>query len=237
MKYLGSKDRYAKYLLHYMLFDREPGQPYVELFAGGMNVIDKVKGQRIANDINPYLIEMFKMLCTGWQPPKVVTREEYEHIKNHKIIYPYYLVGYVGFCCSYSGKFFGGYANESETKLQTIRKYQDEARRNLLKQVHKLQGVEFVNLSYEAVTLPPRSIIYCDPPYEGTTEYFNGKFDSPKLFDFLRLKKAEGHTIFLTEYKAPADFKLVVKLNAISSLSANGTGGGAKKSIEKLFTL
>jgi DNA adenine methylase len=236
MKYMGSKDRYAKYLLHWILFDRKPGQWYVELFAGGMNIIDKVSGNRIANDINPYLIALFKALATGWEPPIEISREEYLIIRDNKENYEPHFIGYVGFCCAYSGVFFGGYSGKTKTKVGE-RDYQAEARKNILRQKQRLETVIFHNLNYSDVILPDKSIIYCDPPYQNTSEYHNKNFDSGKFFDFLRQKKKEGHTIFLTEYDAPQDFKLLVKLNASSSLSANGKSGGRKKSTEKLFTL
>lgn len=49
MKYVGSKNRYAKYILPIILANRGDSV-YVEPFAGGMNLIDKVSGRRIAND-------------------------------------------------------------------------------------------------------------------------------------------------------------------------------------------
>lgn len=39
--------------------------PYVEPFCGGCNTIDKVKGLRIGNDKNKFLISMWKCLCNG----------------------------------------------------------------------------------------------------------------------------------------------------------------------------
>ena len=52
---MGSKNRYAKEILPIILKDRYDGQWYVEPFAGGFNVIDKVKGNRMANDSNYYV--------------------------------------------------------------------------------------------------------------------------------------------------------------------------------------
>ena len=68
MKYMGSKSRIAKYILPIILKDRKDDQYYVEPFCGGCNMIDKVGGNRIANDNNPYLIQMWKALIDGWQP-------------------------------------------------------------------------------------------------------------------------------------------------------------------------
>lgn len=44
MKYMGSKNRYAKEILPLILKDRKENQWYVEPFVGGANVIDKVGG-------------------------------------------------------------------------------------------------------------------------------------------------------------------------------------------------
>ena len=71
MKYLGSKARIAKEILPIILRNRKENQYYVEPFAGGMNSICEVKGNRIANDINEYLISMWKELIKGWIPDKI----------------------------------------------------------------------------------------------------------------------------------------------------------------------
>jgi len=58
MRYMGSKQRFLNGILPIILQGRENNQYYVEPFAGGMNVICEVSGNRIANDKNHYLIEM-----------------------------------------------------------------------------------------------------------------------------------------------------------------------------------
>ena len=62
MKYMGSKWRIAKHILPIILEGRKDGQYYVEPFCGGCNIIDKVPGNRIANDGNPYLIALCVLL-------------------------------------------------------------------------------------------------------------------------------------------------------------------------------
>ena len=57
MKYMGSKNRIAKYILPIMLESRTKGMTWVEPFVGGANMIDKVDGERIGADLNKYLIE------------------------------------------------------------------------------------------------------------------------------------------------------------------------------------
>lgn len=233
---MGSKARIKKEILPIILKDRKENQYFVDLFAGGMNLIESVDGNRIANDLNYYLIEMWRLLLNGWTPKPFYDRELYNKVKNNKDDYPAYLVGWIGFNCSYSGKFFGGFAGEVNTKIGTVRNYQEEALKNTLKQVENLKGVSLCNVNYYKLAIPPNSIIYLDPPYKNTTKYF-ADFDHDKFYDYCRKKKKEGHQIFVSEYEMPEDFTCVWEKEVKSSLSANGKTGGSKISTEKLFTL
>ena len=236
MKYMGSKARIKKEILPIILKDRKENQYFVDLFACGMNLIDSVDGNRIANDLNYYLIEMWRLLLNGWIPKPFYDREFYNKIKNNKDDYPAYLVGWIGFNCSYSGKFFRGFAGKVNTKVGTIRNYQEEALKNVLKQVGNLRNVKLRNENYFELLIPADSIIYLDPPYKNTTKYFSD-FDHDHFYEYCRQKKKEGHTIFISEYEMPEDFICVWEKEVKSSLSANGKIGGSKVSNEKLFTL
>jgi DNA adenine methylase len=201
MKYMGSKSRIAKDILSIILQNYIPGQWYVEPFASGMNMICEVNiPNRLANDSNFYLIEMWKSLMNGWQPPKI-NKEEYFKIKSSKDFYPPELVGWVGFNCSYSGKWFGGFAGETKTKIGTIRDYQAEATKNVLVQIDKMKGVQFKNENYLDLKFPANSIIYCDPPYEGTTKYHD-KFNHGDFWDWVR-KTSKENSVYISEYNAP----------------------------------
>lgn len=229
---MGSKNRIAKYLLPIILKDRKEGQWYVEPFVGGANMIDKVDGNRIGGEYNKYIANMWIELEKGWIPKSNYTKEDYTFIKNNKdkVLHE---TGYVGINCSYSGKWFGGYAGIVETK-EGLRNYQDEAFRNTLTQIPNLKGVKFIHSSYDQLEIPSNSIIYCDPPYEGTAKY-KDDFDHKKFWNWCREKSKEGHQVFISEYKAPEDFECIWSQEVKSSLSANGKIGGNKVSIEKLF--
>jgi len=230
---MGSKARFSKEILLIVLKDRTDDQWYIEPFAGGMNMICEVDGKRIANDIHYHLIEMWKALCNGWKPHKI-SSNTYHIVRLNREQYEPHIVGWVGFNCSYSGKWFGGFAGETKTKIGTIRDYQTEAINNVAKQVEKMKGVIFQNKPYYELELPPNSIVYCDPPYEGTTKYAN-EFDHNLFWNWVRNISKQGHTVFVSEYNAPADFVCVWEKEAKSSLSANGKIGGNKLSVEKLF--
>lgn len=230
MKYMGSKNRFAKELLPIILKDRTNGQYYVEPFAGGMNLIDKVDGNRIANDIHTELIEMWKALVYDlWQPPINVSEEDYKNAKNNKTKISKALNGYIGFN-SYGGKWYAGYRRDKQGK----RDYWREHYNNIMKQVLKLKDVKFTNCSFTDLDIPKNSIIYCDPPYEGTTKY-NNKFDHILFWDWVRTKSKQGNKVYVSEYNAPNDFVCVWQKDAKSTFSANGVVGGTKKSTERLF--
>ena len=81
---MGSKARFTKEILPIILKDRKPEQWYVEPFAGGMNAICEVQGNRIANDVHYHLIQMWRELVGGWIPKKY-TREEHKQIEKIRI--------------------------------------------------------------------------------------------------------------------------------------------------------
>ena len=230
MKYMGSKARHAKEMLPIILKDRKEGQWYVEPFVGGCNMIDKVSGNRIGADVHEYLIAMWQAVSVGWFPDKsVITEESYQQIKNNKDV-DKALTGFVGFACSFGGKWFGGWRRDGAG----VRDYVSEAVNNAAKQFSKLKGVKFYCCTYDNLAIiPPNSIIYCDPPYKGTTKY-KDDFNHDKFYGWCRDKRKEGHTVFVSEYWMPDDFTCVWQKEVNSSLAKDT---GSKKAVEKLFTL
>jgi len=239
MKYMGSKARIANDILPIILKDRKPEQYFVDLFAGGMNIIDKVDGNRIANDINPYLIEFWKGLQKGrlgaMDIPKAIydnARNEYNKKTANSI--DFFTIGWIGFMGSANGRFFeGGYSGISNTTIGTQRDYISESIRNILKQMPLIDGIVFNNLDYRQLEIPSNSIVYCDKPYEDTKKYSHS-FNHKEFWDWAR-KESKKNKVFISEYQAPKDFECVWEKEVKSSLSANGIIGGSKVSTERLF--
>ena len=227
MKYMGSKRRYARELLPIILEGRQNSQHYVEPFVGGFNMIDKVQGRRIASDKNKYLISLFVAIQSGWEPPSQVEESLYLNIKNNKDDFPEHLVGFIGFGCSYGGKWFGGFARGDG------RNYADESKRNLMRQAEFIKGITIVNTSYDHLHIPEDSIIYCDPPYEGTTGY-GDEFNHKGFWAWCEEKAISGNTVFVSEYNAPTNWIEVWSKKVFNSLDKDT---GSKTGIEKLFTL
>ena len=232
MKYAGSKARIFKKIMPLILDGRSENQPYVEPFLGGANSMQFVGGIRIGGEFNKYIAKMWIDLLDGVTMP-VLTKDHYNQVKNNKDAYEDSYVGWVGVACSYSGKWFGGFAGKVETKGGE-RDYQAEAHKNLEKQLPLLSGLQVNNCSYDELHIPDNSIIYCDPPYADTLKY-KDDFNSIEFWEWARKKAEQGHKVLVSEYKAPDDFVCVWEQEVKSSLSANGKSGGSKKSIEKLF--
>lgn len=227
MQYMGSKAAIAHKLLPFMLTHRADGMPWVEPFVGGANMIDKVGGIRIGCDTHKYLIALLYAVQNGWTPPTCVTKHEYDYIKKNTNEFPDYLVGFVGFLCSFGGKWWGGYA--SNTKGDN---YAARGSRVLIKQATKLQGVTFTNQSYDTLELQEKSIIYCDPPYSGTTSY-KDVFNHDTFWEWCRQRNRDGHILFVSEYSAPDDFSIVTEIMHKTKLDKNSQ----YTRTEKLFTL
>lgn len=232
MKYMGSKARFAKDLLPIILKDRKPNQTYFEPFAGGMNMIDKVDGIRIANDQHQELMAMWEELINqNWDPPHFVSEEDYKHIKYNQDQYPKHLVGYVGFN-SFGGKWFAGYRRDKEGK----RDYWGEHYRNITKQVPNLEGIVLSCKSYLQLEIPKQSIIYCDPPYATTTQY-RDSFNHEEFWDWCRQQSKAGHQVFISEYNAPDDFKCIWEKGSKTTFSWHVEHLSTKESVERLFVL
>lgn len=232
MKFMGSKSKIAKHIIP-IITKNIGDRTYIEPFAGGMNVIDKVKvnGRVIAADIHPQLISMWNALQAGWLPPESVSRDDYYRCKNEDE--SPHVVGWVGFNTSYCGRYFEGYAGKVVTKDGLERDYYAEARRNVLAQLESLKKVEFIQASYLDLHIPDNSVVYCDPPYNGTKKYRHN-IDHDQFWQWVREKSA-NNDVYVSEYEAPSDFVCVWKKEVSSSLRANGVIHGAKSNIERLF--
>ena len=230
MKYMGSKNRIAKHLLPIMLENRND-RTWVEPFVGGANMIDKVDGKRIGADLNEYLIAFWKALQQGWTPPKNIDKDLYDSIRVSKEKYPMELVACVGFCFTYSAKWFGGFIGNTKDVVCKGRDRIGESYRAVEKAIKSSNGIDFIHSSYQDLDIPNNSLIYCDPPYEGTTKYKDG-FSHTEFWEWCRQKTKEGHQVFISEYNAPKDFKSIYSKEVNSSLTKDT---GSKKANEQLF--
>lgn len=197
---------------------------YIEPFAGAFGMISNIKYERrIAIDKDKYIIELIKAVRDGWVPPTNITKEQYKELRTLKET-DLALVGFVGYGCSFGGKWFGGFARSGN------RNHVEESCRNLLKMRHLLQGIDIRIGSYQDMDAFENAVIYCDPPYSGTTKY-KTKFDHEQFWQWVR-EQSKINYVYVSEYNAPSDFKIIWTKEHGCSLH---NGDKHKQSLEKLF--
>jgi len=234
MKYMGSKNRIVKFVLPIMIKEaNEKGiTTWIEPFVGGANMIDKVPSnfQRIGIDYNPHTIEaLIAIRDLVDELPTEVSEEYYKEIKNSE---PEPITSLIRFGCSFGGKFENGFARSFDNKGNK-RNHWQEAVRNAQKQSPNLQGVKLINGSYDEYSDFENCLIYCDPPYEGTTSYKTGSFDHSKFWQWCR-DMSKKNVVFISEYKAPDDF-ICLWEGEIKTNFASQRDGATHKAVEKLF--
>ena len=236
IKYVGSKNRISKEIAPIIqkCIDDNNIKTYFEPFVGGANMIDKIKcDKRIGNDIHKELIALFKQLQTGWKPPMHISEDEYNDVRLNRDNYPDYYVGLVGFNATFGSKYFGGYARGFKADKITPRDIPNEAIRNLMEQVPKIQDVKFICDDYLTLneTNMNNWVIYCDPPYQDTTKYVTGGFEYDTFWQWVR-DTSKNNYVFVSEYNAPKDFECIWQKNVTTSLKVHEH----ENRVEKLFT-
>lgn len=235
MRYQGGKSRIAKQIAEIITNissqrerERESSLTFVSLFCGSCSVESKVVGfdKKILNDKHEYLIEMFNGVKNGYELPENISEEEYKSIRENKDV-DKVLSGFVGFGCSFGGKWYGGYARN-----KTGTNYAAQSKRSLLKDMNTLMDVEFICKDYRDVELPNECIVYADPPYNKTTGYGKEKFNSEDFWEYMR-EISKSHIVFISEQNAPDDFTSIWEKPFTRTLDVNKEN--QFKVTEKLF--
>jgi DNA adenine methylase len=207
----------------------------VEPFVGAAKVLAHVRSpRRIASDIQPGLIAMWRALANGWTPPRDVTEAEYIAVRErYDLTDP--LTTFVGYGCSFGGKWFAGYARG--TRRGTTQNYARLAARALARIQGALAGVEWHCGDYREAPVPYGSVVYADPPYAGTTGFRTGEFNSEEFWEHCRmLSTKRAARVYVSEFAAPADFECVWSLDTFHNLGSGVNAMVGTRRTEKLFT-
>ena len=227
MQYMGGKSRISKQIAEILNSAINRDTPFVSLFCGSCAIESKVQADvKILNDKHPYLIAMWQALQNGWMPPDVVTKEEYYRVKANMDENPA-LTGFVGFGCSFGGKWWGGYAKDKRGD-----DYCGQAKRGLLKDLVGIQSATFTCLDYHDVEIPDGAVVYCDPPYINTTGYTVGQFDTNEFWEYMR-QLSKQCDVYISEESAPDDFECIWSKEKVRTLEKSDNVGRVK--VEKLF--
>lgn len=183
--YIGGKARLAPWIISHFPLHRS----YVEVFGGAAWVLLQKPRSTIEvyNDINDELINMWRVLQTD--APKMA--EELSRIPYSRTLYYSWISDWkkgirpgtefnraIRFAwiqaCSFGGSFMKGFAVSRDQDhaggyqrwVSSLNEIQD-----------RMRGVLIENLSFE-VLIPKYdtsdALFYCDPPYDGTENYYNG---------------------------------------------------------------
>lgn len=201
---MGGKSNEKWQICRFLNQIRQPGQLYIEPFVGACNTFAMMDEPKLGIDIHPDLIAMWVAIQEGWEPPDSLSEEEYYQLKESDLVSP--LRGFAGFACSYSGKWFGGYARRKNgynfcATQKVVTLYKAET----------LKDSIFLNSDYKIISGMSGNLIYCDPPYRWTTSFKNS-FNHEEFWDFVRVLSREN-IVLTSEMSAPADFIPVLKVS------------------------
>jgi DNA adenine methylase len=208
MRYQGGKSRIAKRIARAILDHGDRAEYLWEPFCGGCGTtpaLCQIADHVFCTDAHPALINMWRAAHNGWDPPDVVSEEDYRAAKDLPDTDP--RKAFIGFGCSFGGKWFGGYARSGG------RNYAAGSRRNILRNISAIRNIVFDRLDFvrePLLTIEGAPIIYCDPPYASTTGYAAiGSFDSRAFWGRAREYARRGARVYVSEYQAPEGWESI----------------------------
>lgn len=245
--YYGGKQRIGKKLATAIwvmtsLIEAEQGviyKGYCEPFCGMLGVYQHIPElfedhepafEYKAGDINESVVMMWQDAQKGWIPPSVVTEEEFFDLKNSENSA---LKGYVGHQYSYGGRYFTSYSPNYGKPINM-----NTTAKKIPKIAQKLENVEFSQGIYEQYSDLEKYVIYCDPPYEGTSSPYHGKndkkiqFNHEAFWEWCR-KMSINNLVYISSYKAPKDFKCILEHD--HKISGHMVHNKKRDRTEKLF--
>lgn len=230
MHFFGGKFRVRKQIGEFLNQEIAKGnyKGYIEPFCGGCWISTQIKPviPIFCSDAHEDLMLMWKALQQNWLPPEFVGEQEY---KDLRFAAPSALRGFVGFACSFSGKWWGGYARNNRG-----RSYSQDGRNSLLRKIKLLKHVRFNHLDYKRYDKANGYICYMDPPYSNTTPYKDTVFNHDEFYNWCRMM-SKNNKVLVSEYSMPEDFKVVLEIK--TRLDIRNAQGIMEPRIERVFTI
>lgn len=204
-----------------------PDSEYWEPFVGAAYVVAKIDPdrKRTASDLNPDLIQLYHAMQKGWRPPARVEEIEWkaakEEYKEGGVRSPWHT--FVGYGASFSGYFFSTFAKDNQGT-----NYGAAAANSLTKRwtEGRLDEVEFLQADYRKAPIPDGSVVYCDPPYEGTAKQraWDERLDQKEFWDWARwMKEDRGCIIYVGTYDIPKGWKPVLDISKRVNFNSHGS--------------
>lgn len=200
MRYLGGKVRQAKRIRAAITALRGDRYCYLEPFVGGGSTFAAVAPdfeRAVAGDVVPDLILFWEAVADGWVPPATMSAEEYEGLRHAS---PSPMRAWAMFAASYNGRPWAGYG-----PVASGRDYLAESHRSTIRKGDGMVGAEFRCCPYWEHEPDERTVVYCDPPYSGTTGY-GTEFDHDRFWRTAAKWSSAGALVIVSEYEAPVDW-------------------------------
>lgn len=226
MKYQGGKSRTTARICPVLESLRPAGAPFVDAFCGAINIVAGMSGQRVAIDLNKYLISTYRAMQAGWVPPSFVSKEQYNKLKE-RMDASNPLTGFALVACTMFGSFACSYfvrTDEKDPLASTVA--------SLQRKIAACEGVEFFALDFVKDFECDGALVYCDPPYEGTSTY---RVNSDDAFDHKAFWQkcrdlSQSNIVVVSEISCPDDW---VEISSFAQ--AAGFFGHSKVTAEKLY--
>lgn len=228
---MGGKTRIVDQISAIMKARRAGRSTYVEPFIGGGSVAAAMARHfptAHLSDWNQDLVMLHQAIQDGWQPPAAITREQWWDLK--RATEPSALRAFAGFGGSFGGAWFKSYAENNPGN-----DYIGASGRALLRYRPHLLHATIRHLDYKDAGqfVTDDALVYCDPPYAGTTGYRGaGKFNNDQFWDVVREWSGRGAAVFTSEYQAPEDFTAVWRLKVNMTMNADSN---TTQKTEQLF--
>lgn len=231
MRYMGGKTRIVDQISAIMRSKIGGRSTYVEPFIGGGSVAAAMAPRfPIAHlsDYNEDLVMLHQAIQDGWIPPSAISREEWWELKRATT--PSALRAFAGFGGSFGGAWFKSYAKNNPGN-----DYIGASGRALLRYKPRLAHATIRHLDYvdAGEFISDDALVYCDPPYAGTTGYKAiGAFDNAAFWNTVRGWSDTGAVVCVSEYSAPKDFTSIWRLKTQMTMNASNNND---PKLEQLF--
>lgn len=228
MRYLGGKSVLSPVIARAISVAGRGRNTYLEPFVGGGSVLVRAAPlfeHVVAADIHVDLILMWQAVQRGWVPPVVITRADYEHQRHAP---PSALRGYTGFAASFGSRWFSGYGTRKDG-WDLI----ERSSRSLTEVAGRIKNVSFECADYRGYHPDANTVVYADPPYEGTVAYLGTPaFESGLFWNTMGDWVERGAVVLVSSYDAPRGWVAVRERHHHASVAKDGTG---KDTTERLF--
>jgi len=213
LRYVGGKERIAKWVVENLLAVRGDTTRYVEPFVGGAAILTRMVDyfeEAEAGDSHEDLVLLLQAAAYGWAPPMRVTKEEYFAAKAAE---PSALRGAIGFGSSWGAKWFGGYVDTPYDKHwdRLSKPHAGALSEALQKAAPKLAKARIYHQGYKDWVVGKGDLVYCDPPYSGTLGYHGGKFDSAEFWQVMGKWVENGAVVVVSEVSAPEGWAVLAE--------------------------